>query len=202
MAPRLPRAGTAAINFQARSLALLTPQDIRNIKPSSLIQLTLITVSTCLLATSVEAQTLHPFAGGGDGLAATEAALWTPRGLLVGNDRSLYIAEFNGNRVRRVAPDGTITTIAGGGQLFPLQVPATDANLIQTAAIAFDSDGLAYISHTSVSEISRIDADGIGAPRFDCWVPAHPRHPRLGLQTTSLMAMRMPGSIRSTPNKR
>jgi sugar lactone lactonase YvrE len=51
----------------------------------------------------------------GDGGPAVDADLWAPEGLAVGVDGSLYIAELYGDRVRRIAPDGTISTFAGRG---------------------------------------------------------------------------------------
>jgi len=51
----------------------------------------------------------------GDGGAATEALLDRPHGVAVGADGSIYIADTDNNRVRKVAPNGIITTIAGNG---------------------------------------------------------------------------------------
>jgi uncharacterized protein YjbI with pentapeptide repeats len=51
----------------------------------------------------------------GDGGQATKALLGTSGGLAVGLDGSLYIADPVLHRVRRIAPDGQITTVAGDG---------------------------------------------------------------------------------------
>ena len=50
----------------------------------------------------------------GDGGAATAAQLNYPGGVAVDASGNLYIAEVNGNRIRKVS-GGTITTIAGNG---------------------------------------------------------------------------------------
>jgi uncharacterized protein YjbI with pentapeptide repeats len=56
-----------------------------------------------------------PVAPCGDGGPATKALLGTSSGLAVGLDGSLYIADPALHRVRRIAPDGQITTVAGDG---------------------------------------------------------------------------------------
>src|SRR3989442_77747 len=51
----------------------------------------------------------------GSALAATNVLLRLPAGLATDGAGSLYIAEYAGNKVRVVKPDGTIQTIAGTG---------------------------------------------------------------------------------------
>jgi trimeric autotransporter adhesin len=65
--------------------------------------------------------TILPLAGTGapgplgDGGSALRATLRQPAGLAVDQAGDVLIADAFDGRVRRVAPDGTITTIAGGG---------------------------------------------------------------------------------------
>ena len=51
----------------------------------------------------------------GDGGPATQASLYRPYGIAVGADGSLYISDTSNTRIRRVGPDGIITTVAGNG---------------------------------------------------------------------------------------
>lgn len=51
----------------------------------------------------------------GDGGPATEAQLNRAQGIGLGRLGDLYIADTNNSRVRKVSPDGTITTIGGNG---------------------------------------------------------------------------------------
>ena len=53
----------------------------------------------------------------------------------MGPDGTLYIADTGNNRVRRVGPDGIITTVAGNGEsgFSGDGGPATDAELWQSS---------------------------------------------------------------------
>ena len=51
----------------------------------------------------------------GDGGAATAAQLNSPTGVATTPDGGYLIADYFGNRVRRVSPTGVITTVAGTG---------------------------------------------------------------------------------------
>ena len=52
----------------------------------------------------------------GDDGPATQAAISLPRDVALDCDGSLYIADGANNRIRKIAPDGTITTVAGTGR--------------------------------------------------------------------------------------
>jgi sugar lactone lactonase YvrE len=66
--------------------------------------------------------TMHTFAGNGqaassgDGGPATEASLHAPTGVAVDAEGVAYVLERDSNRIRRIGPNGVITTVAGSGQ--------------------------------------------------------------------------------------
>jgi len=89
---------------------------------------------------------LHNFAGngtagsGGDGGQATAAQLNNPTSLAVDSQGNVYIAE--GNHIRKVAANGFITTLAGGGASFA-DGPGLAAKFGPTLGLAVDgSDNL------------------------------------------------------------
>ncbi|MBW2292551.1 MAG: hypothetical protein JRG94_09590 [Deltaproteobacteria bacterium] len=97
----------------------------------------------------------------GDGGPATDAGLGASA-VAVGPDGSIYIA--GGQRVRRVDPDGTITTFAGSSDIFGFGGdggPATSALLDGPADVSVGPDGSVYIADPGNFRIRRVDPDGI-----------------------------------------
>jgi RHS repeat-associated protein len=99
----------------------------------------------------------------GDGILATAARLYSPEAVALGPDGSLYITERSGNRVRRVGPDGIITTVAGTGvQGYNGDgILATNARLYHPDAVTFAPDGSLYIGEGHGSRVRRVTPDGI-----------------------------------------
>jgi sugar lactone lactonase YvrE len=80
----------------------------------------------------------------GDGGPAEHAQLDQPYGLALGEDGTLYVADRGNFRVRRIAPDGTIDTLAGNGErdLSGDGGPAERASFGYLARLSLDGDGL------------------------------------------------------------
>jgi sugar lactone lactonase YvrE len=102
----------------------------------------------------------------GDGGPADRAALNMPAAVEVGPDGSVYIADSGNHRVRKVSPDGVISTIAGDGQART----TGDGGLASSASInwpfdlAFGPDHALYIVDRVDSRIRRIN---LGNGRID-----------------------------------
>jgi uncharacterized protein (TIGR03437 family) len=87
---------------------------------------------------------------GGDGGPASSAQISKPVGLTFDAAGSIYFTDTNNSRIRKITPDGIITTIAGsrftgysgdGG-------PATSAALSFPRSIAISPNGTVYIADT------------------------------------------------------
>jgi|GEM_PF-2586680 len=110
--------------------------------------------------------TIEPFAGpsehggnDGDGGPAIRAGFGGPWGIAVVAKGAIYIADYYHNAIRRIAPDGTITTVAGsvGSPGFSGdEGQATKAKLSVTAAVASTEDGIFYIADQKNNRIRRV----------------------------------------------
>jgi RHS repeat-associated protein len=102
----------------------------------------------------------QPWQLSGDGGPALAARLGSPTDVDVGPDGSLYITDYGNQRIRRVDPDGIISTVAGGGSAYNVDdVPATQASLNFPQATEVAPDGTLYIGDRS-GRVKRVGPDG------------------------------------------
>jgi uncharacterized repeat protein (TIGR02059 family) len=103
----------------------------------------------------------------GDGGPARDAQLNSPIGIAVASDGSIYIADGNNHRIRRVSPDGIITTVAGTAVAVEQGTyggdggPASEAQLNYPADVAIGPEGSLYIADSGNNRIRRVGIDGI-----------------------------------------
>jgi len=99
----------------------------------------------------------------GDGAVAASAQLNAPRGLALDASGSLYIADTNNYRVRKVSAAGTITTVAGNGRCCGYTGDggaATSAQIGIPYGLAMDSSGNLYISDIDNNLIRKVTTSG------------------------------------------
>jgi uncharacterized protein (TIGR03437 family) len=114
---------------------------------------------------------IHTIAGGsgvpgydGDGGPALSAhfQLGLFAALAVDSTGNLLVADEGNGRIRKIASDGTVTTIAGNG-LFRFSGdggPATSATLYLPVSVAKDASGNIFFTEPGVERIRRIALDG------------------------------------------
>jgi sugar lactone lactonase YvrE len=115
--------------------------------------------------------TITTVAGGGsavlgDGGPALSGQLNYPSSIAVDGAGNLFIGELG--RVRKVTPDGTITTVAGGGLNNPTDgAPATTVQLTNAIGLAVDAAGNLFIADEDLNDdsfnffIRKVSPDGI-----------------------------------------
>lgn len=101
--------------------------------------------------------------GSGDGGQATDAGLAAVYFVDVDASGNVYLAEFNGHRIRKVTPDGVIRTVAGtgipgstgdGGQ-------ATSAQIENPLDMAFDAAGNLYFTQYGTHQVRKVSPAGV-----------------------------------------
>jgi len=100
----------------------------------------------------------------GDGVVATTASLYFPNAIAVDAAGNIFISDYLNNRIRKVSPNGMITTVAGtsaqgysgdGG-------PATAAKLNSPSGITVDGAGNLFIGDYGNNRVRKVDgASGI-----------------------------------------
>ena len=124
-------------------------QTVRKVDPNGII-------------TTVVGSGLHGFSG--DGGPATSAQLDAPVWVAVDRAGNLYIADVHNYRIRKVDPNGIITTVAGTGEkgFSGDGGPATAAQLFGSGdfpgGMAFDAEGNLYVADGGA--VRRIDTSG------------------------------------------
>jgi len=91
-------------------------------------------------------------------LPAMNAPLGFTQGIAVDGKGNVLVADFGNNMVFRIAPDGTLTVVAGNGTLgFSGDGgPATSASLAYPRGLALDSAGNVYIAESLSSRIRKV----------------------------------------------
>jgi sugar lactone lactonase YvrE len=94
---------------------------------------------------------------GADGQAALATRLYLPQDMTVGPDGRLYVVDWNNHRIRAVNPDGTMTIVAGIGELGPnVDDPSSD-RLNHPTNVTFDAHGLMVIAAWHNSRVKTVD---------------------------------------------
>ena len=97
----------------------------------------------------------------GDNGPATAAMISTPTGIAVDPGNNVYFTDYNNNRIRKVTPSGTISTIAGNGR-FAFSGdngPALSAG-IDPLDVAVDNNSNVYVADEINNRIRKITPGG------------------------------------------
>ena len=113
-------------------------------------------------ATSYTIQTVAGGDFGVDGVSALAAVFSQTEGIAVDNNGAIYIADADGNRIRKITPDGRIHTMAGNGVagFAGDSGPSYTALLSHPYGVAVDAQGNLYVADLGNGRIRKISTDG------------------------------------------
>jgi trimeric autotransporter adhesin len=96
----------------------------------------------------------------GDGGAGTAATINSPQALAMDASNNLFIAEFSGNKIRKVTSGGTISLYAGTGTASSTGdgAAATLATLNNPRGLAVDSSGNVFVGEYAGARVRKITA--------------------------------------------
>jgi hypothetical protein len=125
-----------------------------------------LTSRSTLKAYEVDGGTISVVAGNGrpslsgEAVPARQAQLDAPHGIANDGSGTIWFTEAENGVVRKVAPDGTITRVAGPGVVGVLGDggPAVDAHLDDPVGVAVDGSGNVFISDVGEHRVRRVDA--------------------------------------------
>ncbi len=101
-----------------------------------------------------------PNAGGyADGPGA-QAQFNLPAGLAVDAAGNVYVADSGNHRIRKIAPNGTVSTLAGDAQQGLVNGVGTQARFTSPWRVALAAGGVIYVADTGNAVIRRIAANG------------------------------------------
>jgi hypothetical protein len=101
-------------------------------------------------------------AGGSTDGAADVALFRSPQGLTHDAAGNVYVADTANYTLRRIAPDGSVSTLAGvAGAAGMVDGTAAAARFSRTSAIATGLDGDLYVADTDNGRIRRVTASGV-----------------------------------------
>jgi serine/threonine-protein kinase len=111
------------------------------------------------------AQQVTTLAGSGgygstDGTGAA-ASFTDPRGVAVGADGTVYVADQLSNKIRKITAAGVVTTLAGSGSYDSADGTPTTASFKNPRGVAVTADGTVYVADYAANKIRKITAAGM-----------------------------------------
>lgn len=94
----------------------------------------------------------------GQGTAATFA---TPGAMALDSSGTLYVAEATNYRIRKITPNGTVTTFVGSGTSGSADGTGTAAQFGQIYGLTFDGDGNLVVSDAGNNRIRKVTPAGV-----------------------------------------
>lgn len=98
--------------------------------------------------------------GSADG-AGTAASFNSPYGIAVDGIGNVYVGDRGNHKIRKISPDGVVSTLAGSGVSGAADGTGAAASLAQPAGVAVDVDGNVYVTEITGHRVRRITPAGV-----------------------------------------
>ena len=91
------------------------------------------------------------------------------------NNGNVYVADYGHNQIKKIEPDGTVTTFAGSGSAGSADGAGTEAEFSNPVSVAVDSNGNVYVSDRGNRTVRKITPAGVvstlaGSPGVDAGI--------------------------------
>ncbi len=98
--------------------------------------------------------------GSNEGIG-TAAQFNEPQGVAVDTDGNVYVADYGGHKIRKITPDGVVSTLAGSGTQGEADGSGTAAQFRSPQDVAVDASGNVYVADLVNEKIRKITPDGV-----------------------------------------
>lgn len=89
------------------------------------------------------------------------ATFSSPGGIAADASGNLYVADTGNYKIRKIRPDGVVSTLAGSGAGGDVNGPGTQARFGQLAGIAVDAAGNVYVADVAARKIKKVTPQGV-----------------------------------------
>jgi sugar lactone lactonase YvrE len=91
----------------------------------------------------------------------TSASFFWPSGIAIDASGNLYVADEENNLIRKISPEGLVTTLAGSGLYSSTDGQGTAASFAAPQGVAVDASGNVYVADSGNNLIRKITPGGL-----------------------------------------